>query len=118
MNWRHKAVVVLLLVVVCLPASARPISFAPGTTSGTVRGTAFGGATDIWTLRARKGQTMHVRLLAVDGEAHFDVAPPGESLLAQNKVEYEGRLGRTGTYTISVYTESVHANYHLVVTLK
>jgi hypothetical protein len=86
----------------------RPIQFAKGASSATVKGTVRGDRTVDYTLRARAGQTMTVKLATRHGANYFNVLPPGSGDVAIfvgsiGGNEWTGVLPSDGDYTVRVY---------------
>lgn len=90
------------------PIETRPIQFAKGASSATVRGTIRGDQTIDYKLRARAGQTMSVKLATRHGANYFNVLPPGSDDVAifvgsTGGNEWSGALPSDGDYTVRVY---------------
>lgn len=90
------------------PIETRPVKFAKGTSSATIKGTLKGDRTIDYKLRARAGQTMTVALGTSNGANYFNVLPPGSNDVAifvgsSGGNEWTGRLEADGEYTIRVY---------------
>ena len=86
----------------------RPIQFAKGASSATVKGTIKGDQTIDYTVRARAGQTMSVKLDTRHGANYFNVLPPGSndvSIFAgpTGGNEWSGVLPADGEYKLRVY---------------
>ena len=107
-----RALLPLLIIALCavvVPAQkgthiTRRVKFARGQSSTTIKGRANWGASYIYLLQARAGQTLTVN---IEGVPVFRIVPPGarnyEALAgADNVKEWSGRLPRTGTYQINV----------------
>ena len=60
----------------------RPLRFAKGASSATVKGTLKGDQTIDYKVGARAGQTMKVTLQSSNGSNYFNVLPPGSSDVA------------------------------------
>lgn len=87
---------------------SKPIQFAKGATSATVKGSLKGDSTIDYKLRAKAGQTMTVVLKSSNGSNYFNVLPPGSSDVAifigsNEGNEWKGVLPADGEYTIRVY---------------
>jgi hypothetical protein len=94
--------------VAATPIETRPISFAKGASSATVKGTIQGDQTIDYKLRARAGQTMRVKLVTRHGANYFNVLPPGSNDVAifvgaTDGNEWTGTLPSDGEYTVRVY---------------
>jgi len=86
----------------------RPIHFAKGASSATVKGTIKGDQTVDYTVRARAGQTMSVKLTTRHGANYFNVLPPGSDDVAifvgsSGGSEWSGALQADGEYKLRVY---------------
>ena len=108
------------------PIESRPVQFAKGASSATLKGTIKGDKTIDYKLRARAGQTMTVALQTRHGANHFNVLPPGSNDVAifvgsSGGNEWTGKLEADGEYTIRVYLmrsaarRNETANYTLTV---
>jgi hypothetical protein len=87
---------------------SRPLQFAKGASSATVKGSIKGYRTIDYKLRARAGQTMSVTLKTSNGANYFNVLPPGSNDVAvfvgsTEGNEWTGRLAADGEYAIRVY---------------
>ena len=96
------------LVVAADGIVSRPIQFAKGASSATVKGSFKGGTTIDYKLRAKAGQTMSVALKTSNGSNYFNVLPPGSNDVAifvgsTDGNEWTGTLPADGEYTIRVY---------------
>lgn len=108
------------------PIETRPVHFAKGASSATLKGTLKGERTVDYTLRARAGQTMSVSLKTSNNANYFNVLPPGSKDVAifvgsTGGNEWSGVLPSDGEYTIRVYLmrsaarRNEEANYTLTV---
>jgi len=87
---------------------SKPLQFAKGASSATVKGSIKGGATIDYKLRAKAGQTMNVALKTSNAANYFNVLPPGSKDVAifigsSEGNEWTGALPSEGEYTIRVY---------------
>jgi len=87
---------------------ARPVKFAKGATSATIKGSIRGDKTIDYKLGARAGQTMSVTLKASNAANYFNVLPPGSKDVAvfvgsTGGNEWTGKLEADGEYTVRVY---------------
>jgi len=126
----------LLMMCVLLAASSstlaadgiesRPLQFAKGTSSATVKGSIRGEQTIDYKLRAKAGQTMNVTLKTSNGANYFNVLPPGSAgeaifVGSTSGNEWMGQLPADGEYTVRVYLmrsaarRNEAANYTLTV---
>jgi len=105
---------------------SKPLQFAKGASSATVKGSIKGGATIDYKLRAKAGQTMNVALKTSNAANYFNVLPPGSKDVAifigsTEGNEWTGALPADGEYTIRVYMmrsaarRNETANYTLTV---
>ncbi|HKH47187.1 MAG TPA: hypothetical protein VKM72_21230 [Thermoanaerobaculia bacterium] len=94
---------------------AKPIRFAKGTSSGTVRGTTSG--MDQYVLQAREGQTMTVRLTAPKKNAAFEIMIDDYTVTCRT-TEWTGELPGGGTYRIFVLATKGSASYELSVGIR
>jgi hypothetical protein len=87
---------------------SRPLQFAKGTSSVTVRGSLKGDKTVDYKLRAKAGQTMAVTLKTSNGANYFNVLPPGsggEAIFVGSTSgnQWTGLLPADGEYAVRVY---------------
>lgn len=105
---------------------SKPLQFAKGATSATVKGSIKGDRVVDYKLRAKGGQTMTVALKTSHGSNYFNVLPPGSSDVAifvgsSGGNDWTGALPADGDYTIRVYLmrsaarRNETANYTLTV---
>jgi hypothetical protein len=104
----------------------RAVQFAKGKSSATIKGAIQGEQAIDYTLRARAGQTMSVKLATKHGANCFNVLPPGsndEALFVGSSSgnEWTGTLPADGEYKLRVYLmrsaarRNEAANYTLTV---
>lgn len=104
----------------------RPLRFAKGASSATVKGTLKGGQTIDYKVGAKAGQSMTVSLKTTNGANYFNVLPPGSNDVAvfigsTGGNDWTGQLEADGTYTIRLYLmrsaarRNEVANYTLAV---
>ncbi len=92
---------------------SRPLQFAKGASSATVKGSIAGRQTIDYKLRARAGQTMSVTLKSGNPGLAFNVLPPGsqdvaiEGAIAQQN--WSGTLPADGEYTVRTYLDRAGA---------
>ena len=105
---------------------SKPLQFAKGTSSATVKGSIKGGQTVDYKLRAKASQTMSVALKTSNASNYFNVLPPGSKDVAifigsSEGNEWTGALPADGEYTIRLYLmrnaarRNETANYTLTV---
>jgi hypothetical protein len=87
---------------------SRPLQFAKGASSATVKGSIKGDQTIDYKLRAKAGQTMTVKLVTRNGANYFNVLPPGSNDVAifvgsSGGNEWSGALPADGEYKVRVY---------------
>lgn len=87
---------------------SRPLQFAKGTSSATVKGSLKGDKTIDYKLRAKAGRNMSVTLKTSSGANYFNVLPPGSSgeaifIGSTSGNEWTGTLPADGEYTVRVY---------------
>lgn len=104
----------------------RPLKFAKGASSATVKGSLKGQQTIDYKLGAKAGQTMRATLKTSNDANYFNVLPPGSNDVAlfvgsTGGNEWMGTLPADGEYTIRVYLmrsaarRNETANYTLTV---
>lgn len=101
------------LLVLAAPQAAQdpvrnvPVQFAKGASSKTIKDSVRGYATVNYTVAARAGQTMTVRMTTSNGSSYFNVtAPRADEALFNGSItgnSFTGKPPATGTYTIQVY---------------
>lgn len=115
MGSREGALTIALALLILFPASvpaasieARRVSFAPGTSSATVKGSIRGDEIVDYKLGAKAGQTMRVTLKTSNPSSYFNVLPPGSNDVAvfvgsSGGNEWTGSLTADGDYAVRVY---------------
>lgn len=87
----------------------KPVRFAKGKSSATVKGTAQAYTTYAYTLRASEGQEMTVSVVSPNRNVRFTVFSPG-GLGAfsgeEDLTNWSDMLPKTGTYKIMVFSTS------------
>ena len=96
---------------------SRPLQFAKGASSATVKGALKGDKIVDYKLRAKAGQTMSVMLKTSNASNYFNVLPPGSKDVAifvgsTSGDEWTGALPADGEYTIRVYLMRNAARRH------
>jgi hypothetical protein len=96
---------------------SRPLQFAKGASSATVKGSLKGDKTIDYKLRAKAGQTMSVTLKTGNASNYFNLLPPGSRDVAifvgsTSGNEWTGALPADGEYTIRVYLMRSAARRH------
>ena len=87
---------------------SKPLHFAKGMSSATVKGSLKGDQTVDYKLRAQAGQTMTVALVTSNTANYFNVLPPGSKdeaifIGSTSGNDWTGALPTDGEYTIRVY---------------
>lgn len=90
------------------PVETRPVHFAKGASSATLKGSLVGDQVIDFTLRARAGQTMTASLKTGNAANYFNVLPPGSKDAAifigsTGGSDWTGKLEADGEYTVRVY---------------
>lgn len=91
------------------------VAFAKGASSATLGGTLKGGSDVDYMIRAAAGQTLEVKLTATNGQANFNVLPPGSTGVAMyssnmtGERTFKGVLPTDGDYAIRVYLDRAAA---------
>lgn len=86
----------------------KPVQFAAGSNSATVKGTVKGYDSVDYTLVAKAGQTMSVKMTTSNASSYFNVLPPGSTgeaifIGSSEGNNYSGVLPASGKYTVRVY---------------
>lgn len=97
--------------------ATRPIVFANGASTATIKDSIRGDATIDYQLQARAGQRMEVSLRTSNGANYFNVLPPGSSDVAlfigsSGGNDWSGTLEADGLYTVRVYLMRSAARRH------
>jgi hypothetical protein len=92
---------------------SRPLQFAKGASSATVKGSIAGRQTIDYKLRAKAGQTMKVTLKSGNPGLAFNVLPPGSRDVAIEGAiglqDWSGALPSDGEYTVRTYLDRAGA---------
>lgn len=92
---------------------SRPLQFAKGASSATVKGSIAGRQTIDYKLRAKAGQTMTVSLKSGNPGLAFNVLPPGSKDVAIEGAiglqDWSGTLPADGEYTVRTYLDRAGA---------
>lgn len=120
------AVALLLAGSVAAPAKGvnKKVRFARGSTSATVDGAVARGDRDRYTVGAKAGQRMTVRVYSLENNAVFQVyRPGGKRALAgagagEDATSWEGELPSTGNYVIVVGGTRGGAEYSLSISIE
>jgi hypothetical protein len=113
-----------------------PIRFARGASTAEVRGAVVRGERALYSIQAREGQRMSLRITAVEHNAVFQVYAPGAEVKTgdfgvevvgealpgagegDDATRWAGELPRSGAYTIVVGGTRGNATYRLTVTIR
>lgn len=84
------------------------VQFAKGASSAQLRGTIQGDGDVDYTVNARAGQTLAVKLQSSNGSLYFNINPPGSADVSmfignQQGAEAKVMLPADGTYVVRVY---------------
>jgi len=92
---------------------SKPLHFAKGANSATVKGSIQGQQTIDYKLRAKAGQTMKVSLKSGNPGLAFNVLPPGSKDVAIEGAiglqDWSGTLPADGEYTVRTYLDRAGA---------
>lgn len=98
------------------------ISFAAGTSGGTVGRTLEAGGVAGYVLGARAGQVLSLRVVPDAGKMYYILRNPDNSILQEGtdaSVPYEGELPQTGDISVEVVSqESTPVSFELVVGIR
>ena len=112
------------------------IRFARGATSATVEGAVVRGDRDIYPITANAGQSMRVRITAIEDNAAFQIYLPGARYRLgpdgyeftgftlegagemDDATQWLGTLPATGTYLIVVGGTRGNAGYRMTVSIR
>lgn len=99
------------------------IKFARGKSSATISESVIRGDQDTYIVGARKGQTMTVKITALEDNAVFQIMSPNEDYLENageedDQTNWSGTLPDNGDYRIVVGGTRGNATYKLTVTIK
>lgn len=115
----------LLLVTTCAFAAqeglTKRVRFPRGGTTATLKNSVVRGTRDRYTLGARAGQKMSVRITSVENNAVFDIYTPQGGTLAgegEDSTDWSGTLPEDGDYIIEVGGTRGNATYTLEVTIR
>lgn len=93
------------------------VQFAKGASSAQLRGTLKGDRSVDYTVNARAGQTLAVKLQSSNGSLYFNINPPGSADVSmfignQQGAEAKLMLPADGTYVVRVYLMRNAARRH------
>ena len=116
--------------------AVEPIRFARGASSAEVRGAVVRGERALYSIEARGGQRMSVRIAALERNAVFQVYAPGAKVETNDSVvevagealpgagegddatRWTGVLPQTGAYILVVGPTRGNATYRLTVSIR
>ena len=133
--WLSAALCVAAGVLSAQSGVVQRISFKRGSTSATVKGAVVRGTRDHYTIGARRGQRMTLRLTSLEQTAEFQLypsqvniaestngEPPDQTLVQMNsrgeETHWSGNLPATGDYRIVVGPTRGNATYNLEVAIR
>jgi hypothetical protein len=123
----------LLIPTLVLAAPTQEIRFPRGASEATVENAVVRGDRDLYTLDVRAGQTLRLRITSTEGNAVFQIYPPGTTYRvkdgvydfagralagageADDAVIWSGALPQSGKYLIVVGSTRGNASYRLNV---
>jgi hypothetical protein len=121
----RRAAILLAALAVAAPALAQtPIRFARGASSAVIEGSVLRGERATYSLAARAGQTMTLRIASPEENAVFQLHGPGAGQPLPGAAEgddarsWQGRLPADGTYLIVVGATRGNASYRLEVAVR
>jgi hypothetical protein len=103
------------------PPAVERITFARGSTSARVEGTARAGVQPRYVFQARKGQTLRIRVTSPTDAVNYGLtAPDGRPIkrVAQRARQGEFELPATGDYVVSLAATEDRATYRVVVEIE
>ncbi len=116
-------------------AAPSPIRFAAGAASAEVNGAIARGELDCWTIRARAGQAMSVKIESPETNAVFQLYRPGWRIRQQDSLTdidgpaergaadgddaraWSGRVAQTGAMLVAVGTVRGGGQYRLTTAI-
>ena len=112
------------LSTICAQGVKQKVRFARGSSSTTISGAVVRGDRDRYYLGANKGQTMSVKITALEDNAAFQIFLPGEHEALSGAGEeddatnWSGELPEDAEYVIVVGGTRGNATYKLTVSIK
>ena len=99
------------------------LRFARGKSSTVVSGAVLRGDRDTYTLVAKAGQTMSVKITSIEKNAVFQIQDPDGNYLpgaddGDGAMNWSGELTRAGNYKIIVGGTRGNASYRMTVSIK
>lgn len=116
------ALVLALTSITSADGIRKRLKFAKGKSSATVSGAVVRGDRDTYTLGAKSGQAMSVKITSVEKNAVFQIQDADGNFLAgadegDDAMNWSGELPSTGNYKIIVGGTRGNATYKLTVTI-
>ncbi len=117
----------MLLLATCVLAVqtglSKRVRFPRGGTTATLKNSVVRGTVDRYTIGARSGQKMTVRITSLEDNAIFVIYQPDGEILegtgeGPNEMNWNGALPRSGDYVIEVGGTRGNATYKLKVTVR
>lgn len=103
-------------------SSTRPtnerIRFAPGTSSSITENAVVRGEENTYLINAGKGQTMNIRITALEDNAVFSVVSPSGKVIATETTTLNQTLPETGDYQIAVVGTRGNASYKMTTEIR
>jgi len=102
----------------------KKIQFQRGSSSATVKGAVVRGDRDRYSLGAKKGQTMSVKITSLEDNAVFQIYLPGEEQAlpkagdGDDATDWSGELPQDAEYVIVVGGTRGNATYSLKVSIE
>jgi hypothetical protein len=112
------AAIVEPTILIAQQSRTQRIQFAPGAVSDVVEGSVVRGTRDIYLMRARRGQTITLKVTSIEQNAVFDIQAPDGTFLREEATSWSGVLPSTGDYSAIVSATRGNASYRLEVTIE
>ena len=138
--FEHLRWLALVLIFLAGPTQAasevNPIRFARGASNAEVQGTVIRGERALYSIEARRGQRLMMRIAAIDRNAVFQIFAPGATMETRDcilevtgsalpgaaegddAIQWSGRLPQSGQYLIVVGGVRGNASYRLTVDIR
>ncbi|MGL5133499.1 MAG: hypothetical protein ACRC78_13290 [Planktothrix sp.] len=100
------------------PCLVSQVRFDPGKNSATMSQSVVRGTRNIYLLKANQGQTMDLKITALENNAVFDVIGPNGQVLKTEATQSSLKLPTTGNYEIIVGGTRGNASYQLTVKIQ
>lgn len=117
------AIALSFVLIASADGVRKRVKFAKGKTSATVSGALLRGDRDIYTVGAKAGQLMSVRITSTEENAVFQIQKTGGEFLdgaaeGEDATEWSGALPENGDYEIIVGGTRGNATYKMTVSIK